>query len=355
MSIWRFARHLPAVSKSNWITLGEGNTPLIPSMRIGPSIGMPNLWFKLEQANPSGSYKDRFAACAISHMKQTGISRCIATSSGNTGSALAAYCARASIACEIAIVETAPLGKLSQMLAYGAKLYQVRGFGTDPTITARTFDHVLEQGKSADAMTQISAFTYSPIGMAGVQTISHELAEQSPDPIDHVFCPAGGGGLTLAVARGFRQLSETGPRIECVQPVGNATIATPLREGRDKAREVNCTSNISGLQVANVIDGHHVIAACRDSHGTGHTVTDDQTYAVQARLAHEEGIFSEPAGAVALGGLLNAAANGEVDRHDRVVCLVTGSGFKDAESIDRLNRHAECPILDLSEVTSLND
>src|SRR5687768_9671548 len=162
MSIWRWSEWLPPVIADARITLGEGDTPLLRSRHIGPAAGMDNLFFKLETVNPTGSYKDRFAASAVSHMRAAGQTRCIATSSGNTGSALAAYCAAAGIRCDIAIVETAPLGKLQQMLAYGARLYRVRGFGLDATITKRTFEYLQHASASSEAPLHISAFHYSP-------------------------------------------------------------------------------------------------------------------------------------------------------------------------------------------------
>src|SRR5438105_4436081 len=112
MSLWRFADLLPAPGVEHRLTLGEGNTPLVRSARLGPKSGLHNLFYKLETSNPTHSYKDRFAAMAVSQMLAAGKRRCVATSSGNAGSALAAYCAAAGIRCEIAIVETAPLGKL---------------------------------------------------------------------------------------------------------------------------------------------------------------------------------------------------------------------------------------------------
>src|SRR5437870_912470 len=127
MSLWRWpdlAANVPAEAR---LILGEGETPLLRSRRIGPSVGCNRLFFKVESANPTGSYKDRFAAMAVSHMAANGKTRCIATSSGNTGAALAAYCAVAGIACEIAVVETAPQSKLQQMFAYGAAIYRIRG------------------------------------------------------------------------------------------------------------------------------------------------------------------------------------------------------------------------------------
>jgi threonine synthase len=355
MSLWRWldlAARIPAEAR---VSLGEGETPVLRSRRIGPSLGLHRLYFKIESTNPTGSYKDRFAAMAVSYMNALGQQRCIATSSGNTGAALAAYCAAAGIVCEIAIVETAPDSKLRQMLAYGAAIYRVRGFGLDADITAQTFAHLSRQAEQPDAALQISAYHYSPVGMAGVQSIAYELAEQIEGRIDHVFCPAGGGGLTLAMARGFDVLAQqsgsaASPRIECVQPLGNNTIAGPLRAGADNAQKVPCTSKISGLQVPDVIDGQETLAACRRSGGTGHLVEDAAVWATQARLAREEGIFCEPAGATALAGALQAVQSGEIASDATVVCLVTGSGFKDPPSIERMVADSPCPLFDLQEL-----
>ena len=356
MSIWQYSDRFSTIPAPNQISLGEGNTPLIASRNIGPQAGLQNLYFKLETSNPSGSYKDRFAAAAISDMLASGLNRCVATSSGNTGSALAAYCAVAGLECQIAIVETAPEGKLLQMLAYGAELYRVQGFGIDPEITEQTFNRVRQIGRSERSALQISAFCDSPVGMSGVQTISYELLEQSPLTPDHVFCPAGGGGLTLAVARGFDGASDAAKsrthqtRVHCVQPQGNDTIASALRTGRTEAESVQCQTSISGLQVPNVMDGNEVIAASRASGGTGYTVADEDVYNLQARLAAEEGIFCEPAAAVALAGALQATQLKEVVTSDTVICLVTGSAFKDPPSVERMTRNKTCPSISLKQL-----
>jgi threonine synthase len=342
---WRWAEHWePAVSERNRITLGEGGTPLVRSRRIGPEAGLRNLYFKLESANPSGSYKDRFAALAVAHMLENGQHTCVATSSGNTGAALAAYCAAAGLVCRIAVVETAPAGKLQQMLAHGAVIRRVRGFGTDSEITRLTFERLRELGSGPGCALQISAYAHSAAGMQGVESIGFELAAQLPG-MRHVFCPAGGGGLTLAVARGLRK-SGHGAAVHCVQPEGNDTIASPLRAGVDRAVAVQCRTAISGLQVASVIDGDEVIAACRAAGGTGHVVGDEEVWGLQARLAREEGLFSEPAGVVALAGALRAAGAGEIDPEAAVVCLVTGSGFKDPVSVERMNTGSESDLVE---------
>jgi len=361
MSIWRFADLFSTTPAEHRVTLGEGNTPLVRSRTIGPELGFKHLYFKLESSNPSGSYKDRFAAAAISHMLAENKTRCEATSSGNTGAALAAYCAAAGIDCRIAIVESAPIGKLQQMMCYGADIYRIRGFGIDPQISADGIEYIRSCAKHPSAELQISAFQFCPVGMAGVQTIAYELAEQASSGeidggrIDHLFVQAGGGGLTLACARGFAQLVQRreidrGPAVHCVQPEGNDTMAGPLRDGANEGRNVNCTATISGLQVANLIDGNEVITACRAAGGTGHLVADELTYQVQRRLAEDEGIFSEPAGVVGVAGALQAMQVGAIHSEDRIVCLITGTGFKDPGAVDSMLSGRECPLNDLSEL-----
>jgi len=345
MSIWRFADRLPAPPKDFQLSLGEGDTPLVRSRAIGPALGLENLYFKLESTNPTGSYKDRFAASAISHLLAKKRSLCLGTSSGNTGAALAGYAAAAGIRCVLAIVEGAPEAKLQQMQAYGAELIRIRGFGTDAEITRIVARQLGQLAQNLKTDLQISAFALAPNGMAGVQSIAWELTEQLPEGIDHVFAPSGGGGLTLATARGFVGDAKS-TAVHCVQPQGNDTIAGPLREGLDRARTCECTTKVSGLQVATVIDGHETLTACHASGGTGFLVSDDEVFETQANLARSEGVFSEPAGAVSVAALPRAVAEGKISPDQTVVCLITGSGFKDAASIDRMTAAQSCPLVD---------
>ncbi|MEM7014506.1 MAG: pyridoxal-phosphate dependent enzyme, partial [Verrucomicrobiota bacterium] len=325
-------------------TIGEGDTPLIRARRIGREVGLTNLWFKLELTNPTGSYKDRFAASAIGAMIEFGQTECIATSSGNTGAALAACCAAAGIRCRIAVVEGIPSGKLSQMLAYGAEVFRVRDFGTNAAVTDAVFERLQSLAEAPNAALQVSAYVHSPIGMAGVESLGAEIVQQLPET-KHIFCPAGGGGLAVATARGTE-----GVAVHVVQPEGNNTIAGPLRQGLDRAVDVECTSEISGLQVASVVDGHLAIAECRPTGGNGHVVSDERIWEVQQLLAHE-GVFCEPAGAVSVAGALQAAADGEVDADEPQVCLITGSGFKDPSAIDRMTASTETLLLNVEEIS----
>lgn len=356
MSIWQHAEWITPIEPAHRVTLGEGRTPLVRSRRIGPAAGLTNLYFKLESSNPTGSFKDRFAAAAISHLLQTGGRRCIATSSGNTGAALAAYSAAAGIRCRIAVAESAPVGKLSQMLAYGAEIVRVSGFGLNPDVDRRVFQALKRLARQPGCALHVSGYVFSPEGMTGMETLSLELAEQLPS-LQHLFCQAGGGGMCVASARGFERLVNAGrlprsPAVHCVQPTGNDTIATPLRTGAERARNVPCTTNVSGLQVPNVVDGHLAIAACRATGGTGYAVTDEQVWDVQKRLAREEGLFAEPAGSVSLAGVLQAAERGEVPADASVACVITGVGFKDAAAVERINADVQCRMITVEELES---
>lgn len=319
-------------SNRGLFSLGEGNTPLVRSKSIGPSLGIPHLYFKLENLNPTGSYKDRFASVLVRDMMARGQKTCMATSSGNTGAALAAYTAAAGISCIILVVDGAPLPKLLQMQLYGAHLIMIRDFGKSAEITESVFSALQDLSARYKLPLPVSAYKFCPEGMRGVETLAHEVMDSLGRPCE-IFVPAGGGGLTLAVARGV--LARNGScKVHCVQPEGNDTIASSLRAGTAAHPVPRSTTSVSGLQVANVLDGQEVIEACTRSGGTGYVVTDENTFKWHRELAMKEGIFSEPAGAVALAGLEEAVRKGEADPDRHYVCLVTGSGFKDMASVE---------------------
>ncbi len=330
--------------------LGEGNTPLVRSKSIGPSLGIPHLYFKLENLNPTGSYKDRFASVLVRDMMAREQKICIATSSGNTGAALAAYTAAAGISCIILVVDGAPLPKLRQMQLYGAQLLMVRDFGKSAEITESVFSALQDLSARHKLPLPISAYKFCPEGMCGVETLAHEVVGSLGGP-GEIFVPAGGGGLTLAVAKGV--LSKNGGfKVHCVQPEGNDTIASSLRTGAPARAVPRSTTLVSGLQVANVLDGQEVIEACKRTGGTGYVVTDENIFRWHRELAMKEGIFSEPAGAVALAGLEEAVRKGEADPDGHYVCLITGSGFKDMATVE--NRFSLPPLPTLPSETAIN-
>lgn len=144
------------------------------------------------------------------------------------------------------------------------------------------------------------------------------------------------------------------PRVHCVQPEGNDTIASALRSGLDTGTAIpSSTTSVSGLQVPNLLDADEVVRQCRILGGNGHVVSDAEVFDMQKRLAQQEGIFSEPAGAVALAGLARAAASGEVGRDEKIVCLVTGSGFKDMSSVERYFELPQMPVVETEDMQDI--
>lgn len=333
----RYRHFFSGTENLNFLSLGEGSTPLVPSTQIGPDLGLPHLFFKLESLNPTGSYKDRFAAFAISRLKHLGSNICLATSSGNTGAALAAYAAVARIPCHIMLIDGTPAGKLKQMAAYGARLWMLKDFGIDEHKTNEIFRHLHSLALQFDTEILISAYLNQPVAMQGVESIAYELCEAERLP-DHVFVPAGGGGLTLAMLRGFQKWSDQhqvprSMKVHCVQPAGNDTMAGAIRDNRSCASAVAAsTTKISGLQVPSVLDGHDVVKACRQTGGKGFLINDDRAFYWQEQLATREGIYAETAGAVSLAGLEQALSEQQIEKDTMVVCLVTGHGFKNTNT-----------------------
>jgi threonine synthase len=313
--------------------MGEGGTPLVASARIGPELGASRLFFKLESCNPSGSYKDRFIAAEITRVLAGGARACVATSSGNTGSSLAAYCARYDLLCAILVNEDAPAGKLAQMQAHGAQVLRIPHFVNDPRVTEAVLATLRAFSAAGGVPLIVSAYRYCPIGMAGVESIAAEIRAQAPEGVDHVFVPVGGGGLYSAVTRGFERAGGPVPKIHAVQPSGCSTVVATYERGDDEIRPVTSTTRISGLSVPSDIDASLALACVR-RRGTAIAVSDESVYEAQRMLLEREGIYCEPAGAAALAGWRQALNRGTAGRRESAVCLVTGHGFKDPTSVE---------------------
>ena len=314
--------------------LGSGTTPLVEAVRTAPP---GQLSFKLESLNPTGSYKDRFAVAQVREMLARGVRSCVATSSGNTGAALATYCRRAGLECMIVVNEDAPAGKLQQMSAMGARVLCVPGFVSDPSISAAVFGVLRRLSEEQNVPLVVSAFAYCPVGMQGVERISEEIASAQ---VDHVFVPIGGAGLYSAIVQGFLRCGTRLPRVHAVQPAGCLTLVGAWLEGEQIIPSPVSTTQISGLSVPNDIDSSRALALLLQCGGTGIAVTDDEVFLAQEELFLNEGVYCEPAGATAFAGWKRALAEGTIRPGERSICLVTGHGFKDPTSAGRIARKA---------------
>jgi threonine synthase len=309
------------------------------------------LFFKLENCNPSGSYKDRFVAAQISHIMRNGVNRCVATSSGNTGSSLASYCARYGLACAIVVNENVPVGKLEQMQAYGARVLRVRKFVTSTEVTDAVYSTLTEMSRESGLSLVVSAYRYCPHGMAGVEQLSTELRRQLKEPIDHVFVPIGGGGLYCAVCKGFQRVAHR-PQVHAVQPRGCATVVAALERADGIVTPVDSTTAVSGLSVPFDIDATLALRYLRDYDGRGFAIDDEEILSMHRLMIRKEGILCEPAGATAAAALGRAVDRGVVQRNQTIICLVTGHGFKDPDSMRSAAAAFASETIDVGELAS---
>jgi len=350
----RYFSLLPLRDRAMLATLGEGNTPLIPSRYLARELGLPHLYFKLETTNPSGSYKDRLMACEISLMREEGCTVCLGPSTGNAGAALAAYAARYDMRCFIYATEMAEEGKLQQMLFYGARVQRILGFGSSSEHTEKVFAALQELALRNDAHLVCSAFRYNPISMEGVKTIAFEICERLGGAPDQIFVPVAGGGLLSAVWKGFREFRKLGridllPKINGVQSKGCPTVVRGVREGTVRPVEVSNTV-IGTLAAPFAPDGELALRSILDSGGWGFDPRDEEILAAQSLLAVREGIFAEPIGAASVAGVIQARQENRVDSKDRIVCLISGHGFKDPQSVASANRNRAVPAITLDEL-----
>lgn len=337
--VWRHAFRLPAVAREHRISLGEGDTPLVPLPRWGASIGLERLYAKLEFANPTGSFKDRGMAVLVSLVRQSGATHLVEDSSGNAGAAAAAYAARAGLTCTVYAPESAPEAKLRQIRAYGAELVLVPGSRSAVTQAAR--DAGTSPGAYYVAHTENADFLH------GNQAFAWELTEDwrdgslpvraAADEAWHVVMPAGGGALLQGTWLGFMadgealgQLAVKPPQVHGAQAAAVAPIARAFELGLDEPAPIDPQPTVcGGIQLERPAHGRQILRAIRESGGTAIASSDEAILRERDRLAQLEGIYVEPTSAAALAGLAQLAERGRIAPREVVVVALTGSGLKD--------------------------
>jgi threonine synthase len=329
---------------------------LVRSRKIAKRLNVGELYFKLEGANPTGSYKDRIAAIGVSWALANHRPACIGTTSGNAGAAYAAYAAVADLPYHLFVLEHMAEAKLAQVLAYGAAVRKVKGFGTYSEVGDRVFAHILNEVRDKNWESTITAFRCNPYAMEGVKTIAFELAEQLGGPPTAVYSPVGGAGLYVGIWRGFDDLHRLGaiahkPHMTAVQSAGCSNVVRAYQAGERVPAPGDSTSLISGLQVPNPPDGSVALDIMARGEGSAIAVADEEIWEAQRMLAEEEGIFCEPAAATALAGLIRASREG-AQRAERVVCIVSGTGFKDGKRLLEMVAHKTVPLLESDRLDS---
>lgn len=311
--------------------LGEGDTPLIRSQRLGPHLGLPHLYFKHEGLNPSGAFKDRAGAMVAALALEAKAEGILTASSGNASSAIAAYSAAAGLKCIILMEPGNPLAKLRQTVATGAKVLLIEGvFSHGPEALSAL---LLTLG---ERIRHYVGFVWAPVNpyiLEGIKTISYEVVNHLSGSPDVLIGPVGGGDMFAAQWRGYRELQRAGVIQELPRMIGVQSISAPPLVEAFKARQNTVAtlpyarSRISGINVS--FTGNHALTAVRESGGLAVSVEDEEVLEMQRRMALEEGIWVEPAGAVPVSALPQLLAQHAIDSEQRIVCVLSGAGFKD--------------------------
>ena len=309
--LWTFDGFLPVGRE---VTLGEGWTPLADAPEW-------NAQFKLDYVFPSGSFKDRGAALALSRAVELGVERVVEDSSGNAGAAIAQYAARAGIDAEIYVPASAKQSKLGAIEAAGATVMKIEGSRRDVT------DACISEAVGGDAW--YASHAWNPAFYAGTSTFALELAAQRDWSVpDAVVLPLGHGTLFLGAYRGFRALADAGwtdsmPRLLGVQAEGVAPVVETLHD--DDAAGANDAAD--GIQIREPARLDQVLDVIEDTGGDAIACGESETEGALAALGRR-GFYVEPTSAVAVAGLEAYRERGAVDPDEDIAVALTGSGLK---------------------------
>jgi threonine synthase len=319
-TLWRYREALPfEKTYEGWqgVTMGEGLTPLVPLSRDRTNVAL-----KIEYLMPTLSFKDRGAAVLIAKAQELGVRSVVADSSGNAGTAVAAYTARAGIACDIYVPSRTSPKKIKQIAAHGATVHAIEGTRED---TAQAALEAVEQGTSYYA-----SHIYNPFFYQGTKTYAFEIWEQlgghAPDVL---VLPVGNGTLVLGPYYGFKELLRAGligkmPRFLAVQAEGCAPLAEAFERGDDVAVPVvNTGTEAEGIAIAAPARSRQILAAIRDTGGSIMMVPDAAIEDARLALA-TQGFYVEPTAAVAYASFLACLdlANNNSHRDERLASLV---------------------------------
>jgi len=337
--IWKYRELLPVTDKTPELTLGEGNTPLLPASNLGRKLGVRDLYIKDETGNPTASFKDRCMVVGVAKALEFGESVVASASSGNAAASLSAYAAKSGLKTYTFVPEDAPRAKIAQLILLGATVIRVEPDeeGGDPTVRLLKAASKKYGWYPCPSFGPINAYQAE-----GPKTIAFEAAEQfgwrCPD---WVLAPVGSGGLLAGCWKGFFEFQKLGlldklPRMAAVQSKGCAPVVKAFLEETDPysiPTWPNPKTVAGGLADPYPWDGDAALKALEQSSGEAVAVTDEQILEAQTLLARTEGIFAEPSGVTALAGLAALRQKGIVSRDERVLLLITGSGLKDTDIV----------------------
>lgn len=318
--LWRYSAVLPDAKP---VTLGEGWTPVIRSRRY------PNAFLKEEGANPTGSFKARGMALAVTMARHYGLKKLAVPSAGNAAGALAAYAAAAGIEANIFMPKDVPFANYLEAKLYGARVTLVDGLISD-------CGRMVAERKEKEGWFDISTLK-EPFRVEGKKTMGYELVEQMGwEYPAAVFYPTGGGVGLIGMWKAFAELEELGwvlpgkrPRMIAVQSSGCAPVVRAF-ERKEKTSEIwkDAATFASGLRVPKPYGDYIMLEILRESGGLALSFSDEEILASLQDWAQHEGVFLSPEGAAATAAYEHLLSNGYLQPQDRVVLFNTGSGLK---------------------------
>ena len=326
--MWRYREFLPVRNTASIVSLGESMTPLIRLHRIEAETGSAQVLVKDEGRLPTGSFKARGLAMAVTMAKELGLNRLAMPTNGNAGAALAAYGSRAGLETFVFCPEDTPEVNVREIALQGARVWRVNGLIND-------CGKIVAEGTEPMGWFDFSTLK-EPYRIEGKKTMGLELAEQlewtTPDVI---FYPTGGGTGLIGMWKAFRELVEIGwlseplPRMVAVQSTGCAPIVRAYDAGADHAEFWEDASTIAaGIRVPAAIGDFLILEAIRESGGFAIAVPDTAIAAAQRLIPELEGLLLSPEGAATYAAYRRSLAEGRIDRKDRVMLFNCGNGLK---------------------------
>ena len=331
---WRYFELLPILDKSCIVNINAGFTPLQNAEDLGKQIGLDNLFIKNDSVNPTFSFKDRPAGVAVSRAKETKLKAVGCASTGNLTSATAAHAAKAHLPCYIFAPSDIEKVKIVQALSYGAEFVAVEGTYDDANRVAS----IIGDSKGIG----IVNINMRPYYVEGSKTLAFEVAEQLNWQVpDHLIIPVGSGAMLNAICKGFEELHNIGIvddisnlKITAAQPHGCAPIVDAFKRNATNIIPIEKPETIAkSLAIGDPGDGIYVLKRLEQYGGVAEEATNSEIIEGIITLAKTEGIFTEPAGGVALAVLKKLVDNEVIKKDEKVVCFITGNGLKATESI----------------------
>ncbi|MBM4068310.1 MAG: threonine synthase [Planctomycetes bacterium] len=328
-SLWRYRELLPLPLASAPVTLGEGMTPLLPCPRLGAELGFAHLLVKDESQLPTGSFKSRGMAAAVSMARHFGLKRLAIPTAGNAGGALAAYAARAGIETFVFMPEDTPAINPLEAHLCGARVFLVNGLITD-------CGRIVREGVDRAGWFDMSTLK-EPYRLEGKKTMGLELAEQLGWMLpDVILYPTGGGTGLIGMWKAFQELRELGwlksdklPRLVSCQSDGCAPIVRAYDAGQRFAEPfANARTLASGLRVPAAVGDCMMLDAIRASGGCAIAGKEERIIPWMQRVARREGIAICPETAVCFDCLEQLRHHGKVLPHEQVVVFNTGAAQK---------------------------